>query len=289
MRGFQATRGAAVAVVLGAPAGLAAEPIELECLLVAAVEVIVSAGTEGVVETMAVERGDRVKQGDVLGTLEASVERAALRYARVRAGAEADFRRNRVRLKFADRTLERTERLQGEGIVAVRDHEEAESEKALAEAGLLDAREARELALAEVNRAESVVELRTIRSPLDGIVVEKLLSPGDLADPPQLVKLVSIDPLHVEAFAPLSAWGKIEPGAEARVRPEEPVGGTYPATVKVVDPVIDAASGTFRIRLELPNPDHRLPAGLNCRVQLLDNTPPVSGAPTSNGGPEPVP
>jgi hypothetical protein len=50
------------------------------------------------------------------------------------------------------------------------------------------------------------------------------------------------------------------------VQPEAPVGGSYSATVAVVDQVFDAGSGTFGIRLALPNPDQRLPAGLRCRA-----------------------
>jgi multidrug efflux pump subunit AcrA (membrane-fusion protein) len=38
--------------------------------------------------------------------------------------------------------------------------------------------------------------------------------------------------------------------------------------VIVVDPVVDAASGTFGVRLELPNPEHAIPAGLKCRVRF---------------------
>ena len=41
-----------------------------------------------------------------------------------------------------------------------------------------------------------------------------------------------------------------------------------PARVTVVDRVVDAASGTFGVRLELPNPDYRLPAGLKCKVRF---------------------
>jgi len=40
----------------------------------------------------------------------------------------------------------------------------------------------------------------------------------------------------------------------------------YGAKVTVVDRVVDAASGTFGVRLELPNPNYRLPAGLKCKV-----------------------
>ena len=40
------------------------------------------------------------------------------------------------------------------------------------------------------------------------------------------------------------------------------------AVVKTVDRVIDAATNTFRVRLELPNPGGALPAGLRCKVDL---------------------
>ena len=44
--------------------------------------------------------------------------------------------------------------------------------------------------------------------------------------------------------------------------------GEHVAAVKTVDRVIDAASNTFRVRLELPNPNGALPAGLRCKVDL---------------------
>lgn len=261
----------AFATALGASA--AAQPagdfLELEGLLEPKVRVIVSASIEGVVETVLVDRGDAVEEGQVLATLEASVEKAALEVARLRAKATAAFRRNEARLGFAERTLERSTALERGGVLALRDRDEAEAEKALAEAGLIEAREAREMAEADLIRAQAVVDLRTIRSPIKGVVVERLLSPGDLADPAQFVELAQIDPLHVEVFAPLSVWGRIQEGMAAEVRPEAPVGGVYRATVVVVDRVVDAASGTFRVRLELPNPDYALPAGLKCRVRFL--------------------
>ena len=65
---------------------------------------------------------------------------------------------------------------------------------------------------------------------------------------------------------PVSAFGKIRHGQRALVMPEAPVGGRYPARVEIVDQVFDAASGTFGVRLTLPNPERRIPAGLKCRA-----------------------
>jgi hypothetical protein len=57
-------------------------------------------------------------------------------------------------------------------------------------------------------------------------------------------------------------------GVRAIVIPEPPFSTPQEAVVTVVDHVADAASGTFGVRLEMPNPDHRVPAGLKCRVRF---------------------
>ena len=52
------------------------------------------------------------------------------------------------------------------------------------------------------------------------------------------------------------------------------IGGVHRAEVTVVDRVVDAASGTFGVRLALPTPDYALPAGLNCRVRFREESSP---------------
>jgi hypothetical protein len=69
---------------------------------------------------------------------------------------------------------------------------------------------------------------------------------------------------------PVEAYGKVKPGAKVEVLPEAPVGGKYQASVVVIDRVFDAASGTFGVRLELPNRGRKLPAGLRCRANFPD-------------------
>ena len=83
------------------------------------------------------------------------------------------------------------------------------------------------------------------------------------------MRLAQIDPLRVEVIVPVSAFGTIQVGQRAVMRPESPMNGEYPATVTIVDGVADASSGTFRVRLGLPNEDYSLPSGLRCRVKFL--------------------
>jgi multidrug efflux pump subunit AcrA (membrane-fusion protein) len=154
--------------------------------------------------------------------------------------------------------------------VAVSTADEAETSARVAESELREAQVTIELAKLDLARAEEVLRQRTIRSPIDGVVVERKLGPGEYAfDQAHLVTVSQIDPLRVETFLPLSQFGRIRPGMTAEVEPEDPVGGKYTATVTVVDHVFDPGSGTIGVRLELPNPGNALPAGLKCQVHFL--------------------
>jgi multidrug efflux pump subunit AcrA (membrane-fusion protein) len=84
---------------------------------------------------------------------------------------------------------------------------------------------------------------------------------------------VQIDPLKVEVVLPVSEFGRIKAGQHAVVRPEASIGGRHESTVTIVDPIIDAASGTFRVTLMLPNPEHILTSGLRCQVTFLAKPP----------------
>lgn len=125
------------------------------------------------------------------------------------------------------------------------------------------------LANLELRRASAEIERRIIKSPITGVVLERSLHPGEFAKQDPILKLAQLDPLRVEVFAPVSLLGEITVGMEAEVFPEKPVGGKYKAKVTVADKVVDAASGTFGVRLELPNKDYAIPAGLKCRVRFL--------------------
>jgi RND family efflux transporter MFP subunit len=264
--------GAGPAPTLPPASSPADAPAELNCLIQPKALVSVASPIEGVLEAVEVDRGDVVAQGQVVARLEASVERAAVEAARARAEALAGQRRGEVRLGFAERSLERQAELQRKEAVSLQVLDEAETEKQLAEVELEDAVETIRVARQDLLQAEAVLERRTIKSPVDGVVVRRILSPGEYADPPQVLEVAEIDPLYVEAFVPVDLLGLIEIGDRGLVVPEGRGLAPTEAAVTVVDPVVDAASGTFGVRLELPNPDHAIPAGLRCRVRFDAST-----------------
>ena len=91
------------------------------------------------------------------------------------------------------------------------------------------------------------------------------------------MRVAVIDPLRVELMVPTAQYGTLAPGDRVTIRPELPGFEAVTATVRHVDRVLDAASNSFRVRLSLPNPNYRLPAGLRCKADL----PAVAGVPAA--------
>jgi multidrug efflux pump subunit AcrA (membrane-fusion protein) len=149
--------------------------------------------------------------------------------------------------------------------------DEAQTEKFLAELARMEMQEKLRLAALEYKRAQAALGLRTIKSPLTGVVVERLASAGDYRNnlDPKIFKIAQIHPLRVEVFVPVAMLGSISVGMRAEVIPEAPQDRPRTAEVTVVDRVVDAASGTFAVRLELPNPKYQLQAGLKCKIRFL--------------------
>jgi RND family efflux transporter MFP subunit len=199
----------------------------------------VSSQVPSTLEEIMVERGDRVKKGQIIATLNSNIEKAAV-----------DLARSRV--EFSKRKVLRNEDLYNKQLISIHEKDEMETELRITELQLREAQEK--------------LELRTIRSPVDGVVVERFLSPGEYVHEEAIMKIARINPLYVEVVVPVEKFGEIKIGMKAAVRPELPIQGKYTARVIIVDRVIDAASGTFGVRLEMPNPDYRLPAGLKCKV-----------------------
>ncbi len=217
-------------------------PEKLEGLLEPNEKVAVSSQTPGILDEVLVERGDTVEPGQVLARLKSGVEKAAVNLAE-------------ARVEFGVRKAVRNEELYKKQLISIHEKDELETET--------------QLARLELREAQERLNLRTIHSPIRGVVVERLHAPGDYVGEDAILTVAGIDPLNVEVVVPVAQFGSIRNGMKAEIKPEAPVGGTYTATVVIVDRVVDAASGTFGVRLKLPNPKNRLPAGLKCEVRFL--------------------
>jgi RND family efflux transporter MFP subunit len=268
-RGF----GLLVLVALLVPMSLAAQQgagkRTLDCVIEPSATVKIGSAVEGILREVAVKRGDQVKKGDVLARLDEELERLTAELAKLRAEVDVEVRSGQTQLNFRRRETKRMDNLRAKKVLAESEHDKAQVEERLARLSVEAATAENKIAQVEHQRAQENLSRRTIFSPLDAVVVDVGLSPGEYVhEQAPLMTIAAVDPLYVEVFVPVAYFGKITKGMHAEVVPEEPVGGSYMAEVTVVDQVFDPASRTFGVRLQLPNPDYRLPAGLRCKVQF---------------------
>jgi len=247
----------------------AAQPAkgDFTCLLRPRFLVQLGSPMNGILESVHVDRGATIKKDQVVAELVSSVEAATLALDRARAADTSELEQQRTHSGMLGRKVERTKQLAGKLIASAVSLDEVQSEYRESIIKEKAAETHLKLAALEADRSAAALELKRIKSSIDGVVVERKLEPGDyVSDQTPIFTVAAIDPLNVEIVVPTKLYGSIKVGETVDVDPAAPIGGHYQAQVEVVDPVIDAASNTFGVRLILPNPGGRIPAGLRCSV-----------------------
>lgn len=241
----------------------------LNCMIEPSEVVDIRSAVEGRINAIHVERSDTIEKGQVLVELDATVELAAADVASTRAAMTGAIRSREANLLLTKSRRVRAQNLFEQNAVSLDVREEVDTEAEVAKLEVQVARENKQLAALEHLQAMAVLNRRTILSPVSGVVVERLMSAGEVADEDTILRLAQVDPLRVEVVLPAARFGSVKPGMKAAVIPEFPGDQVHIAAVTIVDQVIDGASGTFGARLELPNADHAIPGGLHCQVRFI--------------------
>ncbi len=240
----------------------------LGCLIEPSQVADVGSEVIGILEKLHVNRGDLLTKGQPTAELDAKVERAALAAAQARAKAVSEMKAAQSNHEFTKRKKDRTEDLYNKKFVSEQANDQAATESRIAELRYNQAKEQQGVAERELALAQAQLARRTIRSPISGVVIERYLSAGERVEQKPVMRIATMDPLHVEVFVSASQFNSVQIGSNVLVRPEIAGFQDRGAKVILVDRVIDPASNTFRVRLELPNPGSALPAGVRCKVDF---------------------
>lgn len=211
----------------------------LSCLVEPGRQATLSSQVPGVIDSIFVEPGDQVNGGDILFTLKREVELASVALEQGRAA-------------YAERSLQRNQRMIDRGMLSESERDEIDTEM--------------RLALMQVNLANARLDQMSHRAPFAGLIAERLAEEGEYIDATPVLELVQLDPLRIEAIMPLTAYGAIDVGDSLAVELLAPIERVVRAEVVRVDRVIDASSNTFAVGLRLNNSGGNIPAGINCRL-----------------------
>jgi len=261
-----------IAVAVGTCLPAFSGAAEFDCVVQPRQVIEVRSPIEGLLERIMVDRGATVSKGQTLAYVDSSVERALAEGAKYRSEMDGASKAGQGRVELSTRKLNRAQELVRQQFLSQQAQDDALSERQIADAELQEAKDNRRLAQLEHQRLLKLIQLKTVRSPINGVVMERVLNVGELAEAGvgrrPILRLAEIDTLYVEALLPAMAYGQIKVGLVGEVTPTTSDNRIERATVKVVDRVLDAGSGTFGVRLELPNHDARLLAGVRCKVNF---------------------
>jgi len=265
----------------------------LDCLIEPWVTSEVGSPVQGIVSELLVDRGQKVSKGQPLATLESGVEHAEVELAEARALMNSEISAREADLKLAKLDIGRFKDLHSRKVVSSQQRDEAMARFRIASAALTQAKENNMLLQLEYQRMKRQFDRRTLRSPVDGVVVSQLTFAGEFIHDNPAMKIAQLDPLRVEVVLPARLFGSIKVGDKANLFPELNADGeTLTSTVDVVDPLLDTRSGTFGARLKIANADYQIPAGQRCQIAFepkvaaalpttaADSIPPVTVEPT---------
>ena len=214
----------------------------IDCIIEPNVIVDLSSSVKGVLDTLTVDKSDEVKKGQVIATLKSDIE-------------QVNVKSSRQRLQLSTAEYKRAAELYREKAITKSEKERSDTDRKLAEL--------------ELKYATTSLNLRRIKSPIDGIVVKRFANPGEFVEAKPILQLAQLNPLRIEVVSPVDNYEKIVKGMKAKIFPEFGDYKNLVAKVVMVDKVIDAASGTFSVRLELDNKDHAIPGGLKCSAEFM--------------------
>ncbi len=202
-----------------------------------------SSSEQGVIAEMLVEEGAIVKKTQVVARLDTATLAAELDIAKAEAKLQA------TRLK-------RLEDLSSANRSTPEELDRARTDLTIKEA--------------QKRKIEAQIEVRTLRSPVDGIVTEIKRDPSEAvsAANPHVMTVVQVDKLIVNLFLPPSRATCFKVGAATNLQLLDEK-ATTPATVEFVSPVTDSASGTVRVKFVIQNADGAHRSGGRCT--LADN------------------
>ena len=224
-----------------AGSGDATATLELKGLLIPLDQANLSSRSTGVIRDMKKE-GDSVKKGEIVVSLDDDAEKLAVENAKAV-----------LEVRQFEAGYTKVLRDKGSG---------SEADARTAEAN-------RKSAVIQLKEAEVALEKKSVHSPFDGVVTRHIRSVGEATDNYlPLLSLADLSKVYLETYLPANRLRDLQTGQPVEVSVPDLPDRKFAGTIEYIAPVIDPASGEFRVKILLPNDDHALRSGMGA-VGLL--------------------
>jgi RND family efflux transporter MFP subunit len=241
----------------------------------------VAASESGIIDALEVIEGQSVKKGQALAQLDQDVHKAAVEIARRSAEARGQLNGAQSELNLVSSRLKKLQLLRQKDHATPEEISRAELDVATAEARVLIAKETLEIRSAEFERYRIQLERRTVRSPIDGIVIVLHRDVGEFVSPnePVVASVVQLDPLIATFSIPIGAVAELELLKSLSLKVSS-TGQSIEGQVDYIAPVMNPQTGTVTVKVRVPNPKGKLRSGEKC---LFSGMTPPTPIPTPRG------
>jgi RND family efflux transporter MFP subunit len=214
-------------------------------------EVVVSSRMSGVIETIAVDRGAVVSQGQALATLDPRE-------------LDADVRETKEDMELKKAEYDRAQTLASSKLTSTQDLDEKNA--------------AYQVAVARWDKAKTLRDYAVIRAPFAGVVTEKYARIGlqvvtDNNEP--LFKITAVEPLLARVYLPEAELLRVKVGDKVEVVPDKFPDARTTGEIQFISPTVDAGSGTFQVVIRVKREPARtvLRPGIAVQVRFVKTGP----------------
>ncbi len=218
-------------------------------------QVDVAASEFGILREMLVKPGTHVKAGDLIARLDSQDLQSQLEIARAESEAGGRLGQIQGELILHENRLRILSELAAKGKANQREVDRALADLEITEAKMRSEHESTEVLSLQVERLERLISERSIRSPIDAIVVEVHKQVGEFvaANAPSVVRLHDVSML--KATFPMTESDIRELGTRESMQVKLSDGQTVTGRVDFIPPVADPESGWFMVTILIDNPD----------------------------------
>ena len=236
----------------------------------------VAAKITGRVTSVHFDEGDRVKEGQLLATLDDSDARRALDSAVAdRDSAKAAIEDYQVQLRYAEIQLRRSEQLKAANVQSQDQLDNATTAADSLRAKIALAKQQVAASEARIHEAQQVVDNCTIRAPFSGIIVSKDAQVGEMVSPVSagggftrtgIATIVDMNSNEVEVDVNEAYIARVEPGQRVTSTLDAYPDWQIPSHVRTVIPTADRQKATVKVRISFDKLDPRILPDMGVKV-----------------------
>lgn len=214
--------------------------------------------------------GDEVKKGEILVEMDDSLNRRQIEEARAAvARAEAAIAQARSRLGTVEKDYQRYKQLYEEEVISRQQFDQTEGQYEVEKAGLDLAQRELKQAQAQLEQLLIVKTYHKIDAPVSGIIAERRVDPGDTAKSGDVLLVISRqNNVKVKGTITETDYPKVNPGQPVHIKVDAFPGQDFTGKVSRISPVLDPATRTGEVEVELPS-QGLLKPGMFARVEIV--------------------